>query len=137
MIRDRAEGGEPPCLLVVDDALVIRAYLERVFGDAGVRVETALNGQEGLEKVMLLAPDLVICDVNMPVLSGMQMVTALRADAAVGATPVVMLTTEADAHDREQARAAGANFYMVKPPQPEHLLAIGRLLLSEGTRWQI
>ncbi|MEO0819507.1 MAG: response regulator [Pseudomonadota bacterium] len=123
-----AGTGGAKSVLIVDDAVTIRAYLERLLRDDGFEVTTAVNGADGLEKAMMLEPDVIICDLNMPQMTGIEMVRALRENAEVGQTPVTMLSSEGDTHDLAQAEAAGANYYMKKPPQPEQVRMVSRLM---------
>ncbi|MEM6548448.1 MAG: response regulator [Pseudomonadota bacterium] len=121
-----------PHILLVDDALTIRAYLERLLTDAGYRVSAAINGAEGLERALLDRPDMVLADLNMPQMNGLEMVKQLRANSSAVQMPVAMLTTEQDDHDIADAIAVGANFHMSKPPQPETVLEIVHLLSGRG-----
>ena len=103
-------------VLVVDDSSLVRMYCRGVLEKAGFEVEQAINGIEALEKVGAQTFDLVIVDVNMPRMDGFSFIRALRGSApAIKSLPVLVLTTEAGRQDKEDARAAGANFYLVKP----------------------
>lgn len=116
-------------ILVVDDARLVRVFYRRILENAGYEVDEALNGLEGLEKVLTDAPDLLIVDINMPKMDGMTFLTKLRAsDTPAAATPALMTSTEAKDSDKDAARAAGANFYLVKPIAPEALVEHVRLL---------
>ena len=103
-------------VLVVDDSSLVRMYCRGVLEKAGFEVEQAINGIEALEKVVAQTFDLVIVDVNMPRMDGFSFIRALRGSApAIASLPVLVLTTEAGRQDKEDARTAGANFYLVKP----------------------
>ena len=103
-------------VLVVDDSSLVRMYCRGVLEKAGFEVEQAINGIEALEKVGAQTFDLVIVDVNMPRMDGFSFIRALRGSApAITSLPVLVLTTEAGRQDKEDARTAGANFYLVKP----------------------
>lgn len=115
-------------LLIVDDAATIRAYLERLCGEAGYIVSTALNGVEGLEKALIGSPDIIISDLNMPKMDGLSMVRSLRSSPDARQPPVIMLSTEKDTHDFVQAREAGANFFVVKPPKPDLILDLVKIM---------
>jgi two-component system chemotaxis response regulator CheY len=93
-------------------------------------VEEAINGLEALEKALQSPFDLYLVDVNMPKLDGYAFLRELRTQD-VAQAPAIMISTEASGADRSQAYAAGANLYMVKPIQPEQLLAPIALLLGE------
>ncbi len=93
------------------------------------QVEEAINGLEGLEKVLLAPFDLCVVDVNMPMMDGYAFLNALRAEPATRAIPALMTSTEAEAEDRLSAFKAGANFYMVKPvPRDQLALYVAALI---------
>lgn len=103
-------------ILVVDDASLVRRFYRDALERAGFTVEEALNGVEALERVLLENFDLVIVDVNMPQMDGFTFIKTLREQSGpVSSIPTLVISTEAASHDRAAARAAGANFYLVKP----------------------
>lgn len=103
-------------VLVVDDAALVRLYYRDILEQAGFQVDEALNGLEALEKVLTTPFDLLIVDVNMPQMDGMTFIEALRRQQfPLAATPAMVVSTEAGPQDFAAARAAGANFYLVKP----------------------
>ena len=107
---------EPKRVLIVDDAALVRAYYRAALERHGYAIEEALNGLEGLERILLQPFDLVIVDINMPQMDGMTFLRALRSrDLPSCALPALVISTEAGAHDIAAARSAGANFYLVKP----------------------
>ena len=109
---------EPPSkrVLVVDDASLVRRFYREALEHTGFEVEEALNGVEALERVLLEAFDLVVVDVNMPQMDGFTFIKALRGQSApTSSIPALVISTEAGARDKAAARAAGANFYLVKP----------------------
>ena len=102
-------------ILVVDDASLVRLYYRRILEGAGYEVDEAFNGLEALEKLEN-PPDLLIVDVNMPQMDGITFLAALREQSLPSsAIPALVVSTEAGAQDRVAARAAGANYYLVKP----------------------
>jgi len=112
----KAVAGAKARVLVVDDSSLIRLYCRDVLEKAGFEVEQAINGIEAMEKVLEQAFDLVIVDVNMPRMDGFSFIRALRGSAPeVSTLPALVVTTESGPQDREEARMAGANFYLVKP----------------------
>ena len=116
-------------VLVVDDASLVRKYYRDALERAGYEVDEAMNGLEALEKLLGAAADLLIVDVNMPQMDGFTFLKVLRRqDSAVAATPALVVTTESGSQDRAAARAAGANFFLVKPVTPEALVAHADLL---------
>jgi len=111
-----AEEVSQRTILVVDDSSLVRLYCQVTLAAAGFKVEQAINGLEAMEKVLVTPFDLVIVDVNMPGMDGFSFVRTLRRTAgAVSSLPILIVSTEAGAQDREDARTAGANFYLVKP----------------------
>jgi two-component system chemotaxis response regulator CheY len=103
-------------VLVIDDAALVRAYYRQALERAGYQVEEALNGLEGLEKLLMQPFDLVIVDVNMPQMDGITFLSTLRSrELPVSGIPALVTSTEAGAHDASAARKAGANYYLVKP----------------------
>jgi two-component system, chemotaxis family, chemotaxis protein CheY len=110
-------------VLVVDDSSLVRLYCRKALEQAGFEVEQAINGIEAMEKVLEQHFDLLIVDVNMPRMDGFSFLHSLRCGATGAATlPALVITTEAGRQDREDARAAGANFYLVKPVSESDLL---------------
>ena len=103
-------------VLVVDDSSVVRLYYRSALESAGFEVEQAINGIEAMERALSKPFDLVIVDVNMPRMDGLTFLRALRRSAAdVAVLPALMISTESETQDVAAARAAGANFYLVKP----------------------
>jgi two-component system, chemotaxis family, chemotaxis protein CheY len=103
-------------ILVVDDSSLVRLYYRSTLEKAGFEVEQAINGIEAMERALSQPFDLVIVDVNMPRMDGFSFLRALRSGAGEMATlPALMISTEAETRDVAAARAAGANFYLVKP----------------------
>lgn len=122
-----------PHILVVDDAATVRMYHRKILADAGWQVDEAANGVEALERAAERGADdafaLYVVDVNMPKMDGYRCVRTLRRQGC--AAPVLMISTEAQLHDAEAAREAGANAYLVKPVPPEVLRLTAALLLGD------
>ncbi|QIT55665.1 response regulator [Aquisalimonas sp. 2447] len=115
-------------VLVVDDAQTVRLYHRELLEQDGFQVEEAVNGLEALERLADTPYDLLLVDVNMPRMDGYTLVRRVREDSSDPGVPVIMVTTEGAATDREQALRAGANLHVVKPVQPEALLFQVRLM---------
>lgn len=123
-------------ILVIDDAATVRMYHRKVLSEAGWHLDEACNGVEALERVLGQAGaklfDLYVVDINMPKLDGYGFVRALRQLDACHQAPVLMVSTEAGAHDAGAAFDAGANCYIVKPARPQELVLTAALLLGDG-----
>ncbi len=117
-------------LLLVDDEPSLRAAVEAYLSDSGFKVETAVNGQEGLEKLQTMIPDLVITDVMMPEVDGYQLLAQMREDPRLKSIPVVFLTARGMKSDRIQGYQARCDAYLSKPFDPEELVAIVENLLD-------
>jgi two-component system chemotaxis response regulator CheY len=116
-------------ILVVDDAALVRAYYRSILEDAGFQVEEALNGLEALEILLLKAVDLLVVDINMPQMDGLTFLRGLRErEDPLASIPALVASTESAQADFVAARAAGANFYLVKPAEREQLVDFARML---------
>jgi len=103
-------------VLVVDDSRFIRSYLHSIFADHGVECVEAADGKQGLDCLRRCGLfSVALVDWNMPVMSGIELLRAIRADSAFNATRIVMVTTEAENDYIEAALDAGADEYLVKP----------------------
>jgi two-component system chemotaxis response regulator CheY len=110
-------------VLIVDDAALVRAYYRQALERAGYEVDEALNGLEGLEKVLMQPFDLAIVDVNMPQMDGITFIRTLREnELPASAIATLVTSTEAKEQDIVAARVAGANYYLTKPMSQEKLI---------------
>jgi two-component system chemotaxis response regulator CheY len=116
-------------ILTVDDAATIRKMVSFTLRGAGHDVLEAADGAIALQLLQTRAVDLVITDVNMPNLNGIDLTRQLRLLPGFGRTPVLLLTTESDPAKKAEGRAAGATGWIVKPFSQEQLLAIVAKLL--------
>ncbi len=116
-------------VLVVDDANLVRLYYRDALEHAGFHVEEALNGIEAIEKLMTTPVDMLIVDVNMPQMDGFTFLQAVRRqELALASTPALVTSSESGPQDFAAARAAGANFYLVKPVSRELLAEYAAML---------
>ncbi len=116
-------------ILVIDDASLMRLYYRGALEAAGYEVDEALNGLEAIEKLLVRPADLLVVDVNMPQMDGITFLKALRRqDPPVSSIPALVTSTEAGPQDIAAARAAGANFYLVKPVSREILAEYAAML---------
>jgi two-component system chemotaxis response regulator CheY len=118
-------------ILVVDDSSLVRLYYRSALEDAGFSVEQAINGIEAMEKVLTQAFDLLIVDVNMPRMDGFAFLRSLRCNGEIATLPALMISTESEEQDFVAARAAGANYYLVKPVAEADLVRHVGMLTGE------
>ena len=109
-------------ILIVDDSVSMRQMMSYTLHRGGYEVLEAEHGQDALNKLMGTTVDMVITDLNMPVMDGITLIQNLRKQVAMKSKPILMLTTEGLASKKDQARAAGATGWIVKPFDPEKLL---------------
>lgn len=121
----------PKTILVVDDSPTVRQQVGVALAQAGFHVIEAADGVEGAEKVKKLADiALVISDVNMPRMNGIDMLEQIRADAKSAKLPVIMLTTEKQPRLLERAQKLGAVGWIVKPFKAEALVATAKKITA-------
>jgi two-component system, chemotaxis family, chemotaxis protein CheY len=113
-------------ILTIDDSKTIRDMLMLTLSDAGFDVLQAVDGQDGLDVLGDDRVDVIITDINMPRMDGYEVIRQLRKNSVHKATPILVLTTESDVDKRNLARDAGATGWMVKPFDPERLIATVR-----------
>jgi DNA-binding response OmpR family regulator len=109
-------------VLVVDDDPVILRLLEVNFQMEGFVVRTAEDGEEGCEVARAEAPDIIVSDVMMPKMNGLELVAALKADAATAGIPIILLSAKAQVSDIHAGLASGADDYVTKPFEPHDLV---------------
>lgn len=121
-----------PAILVVDDSATIIMSLSRILKKAGYEVETAGNGKEAMTKLAGgLKPNVILTDLNMPVMDGIAFIREARKTASSRFTPIIVLTTESGTQKRDEARAAGASAWLTKPTEPDQLLSALKQLLPK------
>ena len=117
-------------VLVVDDSTSLRQVVAISLQSKGYTVIQAANGSEALAKCDCTKINLVVSDVNMPIMDGIDFVTAMKKLPRYKFTPVIMLTTEAGNAMKDRGRAAGVKAWVVKPFKPEQMLtAVAKLIL--------
>jgi two-component system chemotaxis response regulator CheY len=117
-------------VLVVDDSLAVRQQVSAVLSAVGFQVLEAENGVQALELLRQGGLSLVICDVNMPEMDGLELLEAALRPDVVGRPPIVMLTSEGRADLIERAKKSGARGWLVKPVNAEHLVAVARKVIG-------
>jgi two-component system chemotaxis response regulator CheY len=110
-------------ILTVDDSRTMREMLRRALEASGFNVVQAEDGVHGIEVLQGMEyPDVIITDVNMPRMDGLQFIEEVRSDQSFRAIPILVLTTESDAEKKARARRAGATGWIVKPFDPVKLV---------------
>jgi chemotaxis protein histidine kinase CheA/CheY-like chemotaxis protein len=122
-----------PTVLIVDDSITVRELLSMTFNKVGYRVEQARDGQEAWEKLRSGLPcDLVFCDIEMPRMDGLELLSRIQKDASLNHLPIAMLTSRGADRHRQMAVQLGAKGYFTKPYLEEALLdAAQRMLKGE------
>lgn len=112
----------PKTILTVDDAGTMRKLVNYTLKSAGYETLEACDGQAALSTLAGRQVDLIISDLNMPMMSGVELTRRIRQMPQYSRTPILILTTESDAAIKTQAKAAGATGWIVKPFKPEQLV---------------
>lgn len=114
---------DPITFLVVDDSPTMRQLisfsLQRM---KGCKIVEAVDGVDALKKLQTFKIDIILVDINMPVMDGLKLVSLVRQDPKIKHLPVIIITTEGAEEDRSRGLALGANAYVVKPVQSSHLV---------------
>jgi two-component system chemotaxis response regulator CheY len=117
-------------ILTVDDSASVRQMVKITLSAAGYGVIEAADGREGLAKAQSNSINMIVTDLNMPVMNGLEFIRALRQQPPFRGIPIVFLTTESDDGMKQQAKAAGATGWITKPFKQEQLVAVARKLLG-------
>jgi len=111
-------------VLTVDDSRTILAMLHHTLSNAGFEVLQAEDGKQGLDVLRNETVDVVITDINMPVMDGIEFIRHVRATGNHQSLPILILTTETSQDKRDQGKAAGGTGWIVKPFDPEKLISV-------------
>ena len=117
-------------ILAVDDSVSMRQMVAFTLKSTGHSVTDACDGKQALEIAKMQTFDLVLTDVNMPIMDGLSLTKALRLIPEYHFTPILILTTESSTDKKQEGRAAGATGWLVKPFNPEQLLATVKKVLG-------
>lgn len=121
-------------LVIEDDPLMSRMY-QKIFSFENYSVEVAHNGEDGLDKARTTKPTLILLDIMMPKMNGLQVLEKLKADADTKGIPVIMLTNLAGTHDAETALSKGAVKYIIKSEyEPKQVADMVKEILAGYTR---
>ena len=118
-------------VLIVEDSPTMRQLivfaLKRI---RGLNIVEAGDGVDGLKKLSATKFDMILTDINMPIMDGLKLVSLVRSDPNYSAVPIVIITTEGANEDKERAIALGANAYITKPIQTTQILDVAKRLLN-------
>jgi CheY-like chemotaxis protein len=118
-----------PLILLVDDTEDVRDIWRRALSKAGFRVVEAVDGEDGVRKTRECHPHLVVMDMTMPLLNGVEASRRLKMDSATAAVPIIMVSADDDV--KAEARAAGCDGFLLKPVRHPELISHIRRLLGE------
>ncbi|MBW4690206.1 MAG: response regulator [Lyngbya sp. HA4199-MV5] len=133
MVQEAPVAKTEPTVLIVDDSITVRELLSMTFNKVGYRVEQARDGQEAWEKLRAGLPcDIVFCDIEMPRMDGLELLSRIQKDPNLSHLPIAMLTSRGADRHRQMAVSLGASGYFTKPYLEEALLdAAQRMLKGE------
>ena len=129
MLQQPGPRKRAPLIQVVDDSLSIRKVLSAALEKAGFRVRTSKDGQEALDMVQQVPPDLIVMDIEMPRMDGYELTSLLKSRESYRRIPIVMLTSRAGLKHRQKAEEVGADGFLIKPYREQELLQIVSALL--------
>jgi two-component system chemotaxis response regulator CheY len=119
-------------ILIVEDSPTMRSYLASALEDLGeaTKVDEAESGFEALRMLPRNPYDLIVTDINMPDINGLELVSFVKRNESYRPIPLIIVSTEGSERDREKGLGLGANAYLVKPFEPEEIQEIARNLLA-------
>ena len=117
-------------VMTVDDSASVRQMVVFTLSQGGYEVIEAVDGRDGLTKLRGAKCDMIVTDLNMPVLDGIGMIREVRKDPTHRNVPIVMLTTESQEGRKQEGKTAGATGWIVKPFKPEQLLAVVKRVIG-------
>ena len=115
-------------VMAVDDSATVRQVLQMTLEGAGYEVVEAVDGQDALGKLASTRVDMMVTDLNMPNMDGIELIRNVRRSPGNRFMPIIMLTTESQPEKKQEGKAAGASGWIVKPFKPEQLLAVVRMI---------
>jgi len=120
----------PKTILTADDSASVRQMVSFTLREAGYDVVEAVDGLDALDKLNGSTVNMLITDLNMPNLDGIELIRQMRAQPQFKFMPIIMLTTESQDSKKQEGRAAGATGWIVKPFKPEQLVAVAKKVLG-------
>lgn len=118
------------CIMTVDDSASVRQMVSFTLKQAGYGVVEAIDGRDALGKLKGREVQMLITDLNMPNMDGIELIRQVRLSPEFRFVPIIMLTTESQTSRKEEGKAAGATGWIVKPFKPEQLLGVVKRLLG-------
>lgn len=115
-------------VMAVDDSATVRQVLQMTLAGAGYEVIEAVDGRDALNKLGTFPIDMMVTDLNMPNMDGIDLIKHVRQNPGCRFMPIIMLTTESQPEKKQEGKAAGASGWIVKPFKPEQLLAVVRMI---------
>ena len=115
-------------VMAVDDSATVRQVLQMTLEGAGYEVIEAVDGKDALNKLVGTQIDMMVTDLNMPNMDGIELIRNVRQSPGNRFMPIIMLTTESQPEKKQEGKAAGASGWIVKPFKPEQLLAVVRMI---------
>lgn len=117
-------------IMTVDDAASVRQMVSFTLQEAGYDVVEAVDGLDALEKINSSTIDMLITDMNMPNMGGIELIRKVRAIPRIKFIPIIMLTTESQEAKKQEGKKVGATGWIVKPFRPEQLVAVVKKVLA-------
>lgn len=117
-------------IMTVDDSASVRQMVSFTLSDAGYQVVEAVDGRDALTKLGSAPVNMIITDLNMPNMDGIELIRSVRTGTSCRFVPIIMLTTESQAEKKQEGKTAGATGWIVKPFKPEQLLAVVKKVLG-------
>ena len=118
-------------ILIVDDSEMISNYHAYALKSAGFKVISAVNGADAMELLYQHDVDLIITDINMPIMDGYTLIENIRKEEEYREIPIIIISTEDEANDKKRGFEAGADLYITKPVEPTNLVENVKVLLGE------
>ena len=121
-------------ILIIEDEKLIIVSTQMVLEAVGYRVESAMNGEEGIAKADEISPDLILLDIMMPGIDGWETLTRLKRNPATVDTPVIIFTAREHARGHQKSSEMGAAGYFRKPFEPDELIELVEKHVGQGAR---
>lgn len=134
MVRAHNQGDVSPLVLIVEDDVETRLFYRATFASDGFRTDQAHNGFQAFEKAIIAVPDLILTDIAVPGLDGIELCRRLRVDVRTRDIPILAITGYGDRKYRERAMTAGVDHILSKPSAPDVIIEQARRLLIRQPR---